>query len=205
MDATDVAVVQAKILKRSVRSNSGCLLWDRPSKDGYGELRHQHKLRGAHVWSYLAWKGTIPADHHIDHLCNVRLCVEPGHLEAVLQAENNRRMTERGRNHMSLKSCCPAGHPYSIENTKYVKNASGGRSRKCRTCRRSATPQHFPRGTNNARAKLNDEIVRYIRELADSGLSGRKIAANVSVEMGRQISSSAVFSVISRRTWAHVG
>lgn len=45
----------------------------------------------AHRVSYTAHKGQIPGRLTIDHLCRVRNCINPEHLEAVTQKENSRR------------------------------------------------------------------------------------------------------------------
>lgn len=52
---------------------------------------------GAHRYSYALAKGAIPVGLTIDHLCGVTLCVNPAHLEAVTQGENNRRARQRER------------------------------------------------------------------------------------------------------------
>lgn len=49
-------------------------------KDGY-----------AHRAFYERERGAIMSDMQIDHLCRVRACVNPAHLEAVPQATNLRR------------------------------------------------------------------------------------------------------------------
>lgn len=64
----------------------------------------------------------------LDHLCRVRLCVNPDHLEPVTQAENMRRQGPAQRTH------CPRSHEYTPENT--YREPRGYRH--CRTCMREA-------------------------------------------------------------------
>lgn len=61
---------------------------------GYGGFQ-QHgngRYRAAHRVTYESWVGPIPDGLHLDHLCRVRPCVRPDHLDPVTIAENNRRM-----------------------------------------------------------------------------------------------------------------
>jgi hypothetical protein len=53
--------------------------------------------------------------------------VNPAHLEAVTQAENNRRMQAR-------KTHCSKGHPLFGDN---LYSAPGTTHRECRTCRKA--------------------------------------------------------------------
>lgn len=74
------------------KSESGCWLWRRAvSSQGYGRLVVDGKGVGAHRFFYELCVGPIPDGLHVDHLCRVRLCVNPAHLEPVTAAENNRR------------------------------------------------------------------------------------------------------------------
>lgn len=69
-------------------SDSGCWVWPRTGKNGYGILRVGRTIKSAHREFYIRAKGPIPAGMVLDHLCRVRACVNPDHLEAVTQRTN---------------------------------------------------------------------------------------------------------------------
>jgi hypothetical protein len=113
-----------------VDKSGDCWLWT-ASRDykGYGQFRLDGKNRKAHRVAYQMLIGPIPVDLCIDHLCRVRHCVNPAHMEVVTNAENIRRgrtgAWERAITH------CPTGHPYDETNT-YVYRGM----RNCRACNR---------------------------------------------------------------------
>lgn len=116
---------------------TGCWLWlGGMYPSGYGNLRDRpNKDRVAHRWSYRHFVGAIPEGMQIDHLCRVRLCVNPRHLEVVTNRENCRRgiagalTTAR----QLAKTHCPQGHPYSGSNL-YIGIKT--KARFCKTCTR---------------------------------------------------------------------
>lgn len=114
---------------------SGCWLWigSISEKSGYGVFRiGLHRNIGAHVFSYEKYKGKVPDGLVIDHLCRVRCCVNPDHLEAVTQRVNNERSSSPSALN-AAKLYCKNGHPFSAENT-YLQ--PGRVHRTCRICRK---------------------------------------------------------------------
>ena len=118
--------------------NSGCWLWIGSGHSaGYGSIFYNGKSDYAHRVSYILQYGEIPDGLQIDHLCRVRSCVNPDHLEAVTPRVNTKRgnASESLQSHYDLnrlKTHCPHGHEYSEENTLHT---ACGR-RQCKTCNR---------------------------------------------------------------------
>ncbi len=80
----------------SIEPNSGCWLWvGTVDLNGYARfaevIRGKHYNRIAHRAIYTALIGPIPEGLQLDHLCRVRCCVNPQHLEPVTLQENLRR------------------------------------------------------------------------------------------------------------------
>lgn len=67
----------------------GCWLW----KGSINKATKYGLWRGrpAHRWAYELFKGQIPTGLDLDHLCRVRDCVNPDHLEPVTMQENFKR------------------------------------------------------------------------------------------------------------------
>jgi len=130
---------ETTLAKRTIpEPNTGCWLWiGATNHRGYGELGYDRKHYFAHRFSYEYFIGPIPKGLVIDHLCKVRCCVNPRHLEPVTQAINLIRgehfpIWEKHK----AKTHCPKGHEYSGRNLVPVLD---GRGRACRQCRVETT------------------------------------------------------------------
>lgn len=114
-----------------VEKTDSCWLWTGAKiSTGYGEIHVDQSMKLAHRVSWEMASGPIPRNMTIDHLCRVRSCVNPEHMEIVTAAENTRRGQ---RDAVAARTHCFKGHPWTPENTLQ----SNGR-RRCRTCRREA-------------------------------------------------------------------
>lgn len=99
--------------------------------NGYGQFKKFGQVIRLHKFSYEFFKGRVPKGLEIDHLCRIRHCFNPNHLEAVTHQENILRGNVVGSNkgHHS-KTHCPQGHEYNEKNL--VKSAKW---RTCRICK----------------------------------------------------------------------
>jgi hypothetical protein len=122
-----------------VNKTDTCWLWTASRGGGnnnnYGAFGFpNHKKVYAHRVAYELVNGPIPPGLHIDHLCRVTLCVNPAHLEAVSQAENNRR-SDSVCAKFARQTHCKRGHPLSGDNLYLLRwDRGSGFGRNCRAC-----------------------------------------------------------------------
>lgn len=118
-----------------IDASGDCWMWTGAiDRDGYGK----HSSTTAHRAVYQTLVGPIPAGMTIDHLCRVRACVNPDHLEVVTNRENIARgfgITSAGHHRQPLYRVptvtCKRGHARE----QFTYTAPDGR-RNCRECNR---------------------------------------------------------------------
>ena len=114
---------------------SGCWLLTRNlNSGGYGRIRiggRGGRFFMAHRISYEVFVGPIPEGLTIDHLCRVRNCINPSHLEPVSLGENVLRGTAPAAINARLTHCKKAGHPLVEGNLTH--DTPG--HRRCKKCR----------------------------------------------------------------------
>jgi hypothetical protein len=150
--------------------NSGCWIWMGGLGGGdYGAFYLDGRNVTAHRLSYEMHKGKIADGLVLDHLCRIRCCVNPDHLEAVTQKDNVGRgiLAETQRATRNSLTHCKHGHFFSEENSLFD---SRGR-RRCRVCslRWSATFRKSVRGNPDALAKCQKYQREYARKTRGKG------------------------------------
>ena len=119
-----------------------CLVWQHElDKDGYGRLRYRGRWVRVHRAMFEMFVSLIPPGLEPDHLCRVRRCGAPAHLELVTHRVNMLRGEGIGSENAAKTHCGTCGLPFDEENT-YI-TPSG--SRDCRACGRARWRRYYAR------------------------------------------------------------
>lgn len=125
---------------RVTEQSDGCWIWQQHcNRQGYGTVRlmalNERRAVLVHRAMYELLIGPIPDGMELDHLCRVRACCNPAHLEAVTHKVNIERGEWQARKVEArrAKTHCQRDHEYTPANT-YLD--SHGR-RHCRACKAS--------------------------------------------------------------------
>lgn len=141
------ALRERLLSKAVINFETGCWEWTASKTgDGYGQLRAEGTMRRAHRVAYELIEGPIPEGLQLDHLCRVRHCINPAHLEPVTPVENMRRAPVSVSVINAAKTRCDAGHEFTPENTYLRPKGRRG----CRTCNRVAVARYTARQRERA-------------------------------------------------------
>lgn len=148
-------------IQQYIRDNSvwtpfcGCWIWTLCwyKKSGYGQS-HQFEEALAHRLSYRAFRGEIPEESQILHICDVRPCVNPDHLFLGNHVLNMKDMVRKGR------------------------AAKGERNIAI------SHPETLLRGERHSRATLTEEKVHQIFSLRERGFFQREIGEIIGCTQG---------------------
>jgi len=127
----------ARIWAKTKVSKSGCWLWQGTQRSGYGLCGFNGSTSASvHRVAYQQLVGPI-TEETIDHLCRVRRCLNPAHLEPVSGKENTLRgfgITARN----ARKKRCKHGHRLEGYNVVLTYWPPGRKCRKCnyRDCKK---------------------------------------------------------------------
>lgn len=125
-------------IRQKVRVNPDTNCWEWTAyidENKYGIVRYNGKMRKAHrvVFTMMV---SDPGPLDLDHLCRVRHCVNPNHLEPVTRSVNVLRGSLPQLRRDSAGGQCTRGHEYTDENTYWWTSPAGVVKRRCRECSR---------------------------------------------------------------------
>lgn len=142
------ASVAQRIITRSRRVESGCLLWQGSvDRKGYGKIKlakaalGARRQTGAHRAAWLSMVGDIPVGLVLDHLCRTPACVDVSHMEIVTVQVNTLRGDHRRKRGRSGRKGGAAGSSgcgaHGLADGYLTENADGYTRWTCRPCRRA--------------------------------------------------------------------
>lgn len=106
-----------------------CWIFTGGLNKGYGYIRVGKRKVQAYRLNYERYVGPIPDGLLMDHLCRVRACVHPHHVEPTTYRENVRRSPVHGAMAKAARDRCPADHLFDEANTRWHYG-----TRYCRAC-----------------------------------------------------------------------
>jgi len=116
---------------------NGCWLWRGAigRSGGYGMFWLNGRMGTAYRAARELFRGPVPPGLDLDHLCRVRACVHPDHIEPVTHRENLMRGEGACARH-ARQTTCIRGHELQQR---------GNGQRMCRTCANEASRRHLER------------------------------------------------------------
>lgn len=205
-------------MKRSIVVPSGCREWTLSRfPNGYGGLTYQRHSYYAHRFAWEIYNGAIPPKMMVLHHCDNRACVEISHLWLGTHADNMLDMAIKGRAHFGYKLSLAqvdairlhlslGDAPKAIAADLEIVATTIYDIRDGRTWARTGVPlprrpkaEYQIKGTDLWwKAKLAEDDVRQIRDLAASGTTIRELESRYGV------SYQTVWCVVHRKTWKHI-
>lgn len=138
LDGEAWSALPTRITSRIAVPRPDCWIWQGATDHGYGRVWIDGKAKRVHRLVWEALYGPIPEGLQLDHICRVRMCCNPAHLDLVTALENSQRAkpfrTVVKRVPLPDRSHCSQGHP--LDGGNLIKQ--GGEWR-CRECRRAAS------------------------------------------------------------------
>lgn len=145
-----------RVKERTIVAEDGCWLWRGPvHTKGYAQFTYRGTTVRIHRKLYELTHGlALSPEQFVCHRCDVRNCINPGHLWLGDPKANNRDCGNKGRHHNGVKTHCKRGHPFTPENT-YLKVTPTTVMRSCLTCEkiRANWPEYKAKALERQRRK----------------------------------------------------
>jgi len=157
MELNDVRLPKRFWAKVRLDPSTGCWLWTAGKDwDGYGMFWIDGATVRAPGVAFKALRGPVPAGLQIDHLCRVRACVNPLHLEAVSGRTNTLRGETLPAENLR-KTHCINGHEFTGTNLGMRKGRAG---RYCKICSQVYGSRSRARGRIEDRRRAAAQCIR---------------------------------------------
>lgn len=204
--------------RQTVQQADGCWVWPGMlTPDGYGKARFDGKWGKTHRLMYEALHGPIPDGMSVLHSCDERRCCNPEHLRLGTQRDNVQDMVERKRIFTGEKKGRPKGNDHYLRRDPVKREEARKRITSTRKLKGEEwhkvhdgtfttgeqawshlNKDRLPRGENVKTSKLNEDTVRAIVSLRQTGQSLRDVAGTFGV------SQSLVSAILHGRVWQHL-
>lgn len=136
-----------------------CWLWEGPvDPAGYGRCHRTFdgkREQLAHRIAFIYARGPIAAGREVDHLCRVKLCCNPAHLDVCERAENMLRTGYTGSGVEGPRLCRKGLHPLVGDNLVVRKHQN-----LCRACRNASEIAAYHRNHEARKAKARADAHR---------------------------------------------
>lgn len=145
----------------------GCWIWTGTlNGDGYAISHRGEGSTMVHRKMLIARLGRpLHEGMMTDHLCRVRCCVNPEHLEEVTSAENTFRGIGLAKVNVD-KTHCPKGHLYDV-----IAERSYGTFRRCSVCQREANRKYNLKRPDRPRKAKDGRKRIYRKRVKSSGVA----------------------------------
>lgn len=105
-----------------------CILWSGATqRNGYGRRKVNGKTVLVHRHAYEVANGPIPAGLVVDHLCHVRPCINPDHLQLTTREDNARRH----KHDCTCSVCLPVQQAECKRGHRTTERDTKGQCREC--------------------------------------------------------------------------
>jgi HNH endonuclease len=166
-----------KVEDRGYRTPCWIWLGDRQGQ-GYGRVNTPDGSTLAHRVYYERHVGPIPAGHSLDHLCRVRLCVNPEHVEPVTFIENMRRGSRSKLTWQTVREIRA-----STETTRALAERYGVARSTVQMVRNGVAWVEHTDGADLGMRRLSDADVSEIRRLVAEGVSQSDVARQYGITL----------------------
>lgn len=97
---------------------------------GYGQVQTRGVLHRAHKLAFELVNGPVPEGKELHHRCEMKLCINPAHLQPLTKQEHGKYSK------LATATHCKNGHEFTTENA-IIRTTRSGTGRECRTCHSS--------------------------------------------------------------------